>query len=73
MKQISIHIPDAQLSFMMELLRKFDFVKIDVPAADTNFELTEEQKNLVEAERQRCKKDPDYLLDWEKVKNTFKV
>ncbi len=73
MKQISIHIPDTQVSFMMELLQKFDFVKIDTPDVDNGFVLTETQKKSVEAERAACKEDPDYLLDWASVKNNLKV
>jgi len=73
MKQISIHIPDTQVSFMMELLQKFDFVKIDAPAVDKGFVLTEAQKKAVEAERAACKKNSGYLLDWDNVKNNLKV
>ena len=73
MKQISIHIPDTQLPFMMELLQKFDFVKIDTPAPDKGFVLTEAQKKSVEAEREESKKNPGYLLDWDSVKNNLKV
>lgn len=73
MKRISIHIPDTQVSFMMELLQKFDFVKIDDPAVDKEFILTEAQKKAVEVERAACKKNPDYLLDWDSVKNNLKV
>lgn len=73
MKQISIHLPDTELSFMMELLQKFDFVKIDTPDIDKGFMLTDAQKKAVEAERAECKKNPDYLLDWDSVKNNLKV
>lgn len=73
MKQISIHIPDTQVPFMMELLQKFDFVKIDTPAPDKDFVLTDAQKKSVEAERAECEKNPDYLLDWDSVKNNLKV
>jgi len=41
MKQISIHVPDTQVSFMMELLQKFDFIKIDTSAVDKDFVLNE--------------------------------
>ena len=71
MKQISIHVPDTQLSFMMELLQKFDFVKIDIPADFKGVEFTMAQKVAVEAERSACKKNADYLLDWESVKNNL--
>jgi hypothetical protein len=73
MQQISIQIPDAQVSFMMELLQKFDFVKIDNPATDKSFTLSAEQKALVEVERTKVKNNPDYLLDWDTVKDTLIV
>lgn len=73
MKQISIHIPDTQVSFMIELLQKFGFVKIDTPDVDKNHVLTEEQNNLVETERTESKNNPNYLLDWDSVKNTLQV
>ena len=73
MQQISIHIPDAQVSFMMELLQKFDFVKIDNPVTDESFTLTPEQKAVVEDERIKVKNNPDYLLDWNAVKDTLIV
>lgn len=72
MKQLTIQILDKQASFMMELLQKFDFVKIDPPAFGNHFTLTEAQKKSVETERMKCKKDPDYLLDWDSVKNTLR-
>ena len=68
MQQISFHIPDKHMPFIMELLQNFDFVKID-PATLT---LSKKQKALVEAERLKSKKAPGYLLDWEKVKHTLK-
>ena len=73
MKEISIEIPEAQVPFMMELLQKLKFVKIHEPSAENNFKLSKSQKESVEAERVKSKKDPDYLLDWESVKNTLKV
>jgi hypothetical protein len=73
MQQISIHIPDTQVSFMMELLQKFDFVKIDNPATDKSFILSAEQKALVEVERTKAKNNPDYLLEWDTVKDTLIV
>jgi hypothetical protein len=73
MQKISIHIPDTQVSFMMELLQKFDFVKIDNPTTDKSFTLSAEQKALVEVERIKAKNNPDYLLDWDTVKDTLIV
>jgi hypothetical protein len=73
MQQISFSIPDTQVSFMIELLQKFDFVKIDNPTTDKNFTLSAEQKALVEVERIKAKNNPDYLLDWDTVKDTLIV
>ena len=53
----------------MECLQKFHSEKTDLPAIS----LTEEQKALVDAERAKCKNDPNYLLDWEKVMHTIKA
>lgn len=49
MKEISIEIPDTQVPFMMELLQKFKFVKINQPPIDNGFQLTKSQKESVEA------------------------
>lgn len=72
MKQISIQIPDSQFSFMMELLEKFSFVKFDHLEKTPNFTLTPMQKNAIEEERIKCKNDPDYALNWDEIKDTFK-
>lgn len=71
MQQISIHIPDAQVSFMMELLQKFDFVKIETPTIEKSFTLSAEQKAAVELERNKAKENPNYLLDWDTVQHTL--
>ena len=71
MKQITIQIPENKVSFMMELLQNFDFVKIDTPLIGKGFTLTESQKEAVEIERAKSKNDRDYLLDWDRVKKTL--
>jgi hypothetical protein len=73
MQQISFSIPDTQVSFMIELLQKFDFVKIDNPATDKSFTLSAEQKAMVEVELNKAKNNPDYLLDWDSVKDSLIV
>lgn len=73
MKEISIRIPDKQVSFIIELLQKFDFVKIDYPKSDKNFLLNESQKKSIEIERKKSKNEPDYLMNWDVVKNDLKV
>jgi len=73
MKEISIEIPEAQVPFMMELLQKLNFVKINKSPENVNIKLTEKQIKSVEEERSKSKKNPDYLLDWDKVKDSLKV
>ncbi len=63
MKQITIQIPDKQASFMLELLQKFDFVKINGPISNNEFGISESQKKSIETERINCKNDSNYLLD----------
>lgn len=60
------------MPFMRELLQKIKFVKIHQSSDEIGFKLTQSQKESVEAQRTKRKKDPDYLLDWESVKNTLK-
>jgi hypothetical protein len=71
MQQISISVPNAQLGFMLELLQKLDFVKIDT--ATKPLQLTKEQIQLVEKERKLVAENKNYPLDWENVKNKFNV
>lgn len=73
MKEISIEIPEEQVPFMMELLQKFKFVKINRSPVDKKIKLTKRQIKLIEEERARSKKDSGYLLDWDKVKDSLKT
>jgi len=70
-KQLTIHIPDGKFQFILELLHKFNFVHIDTPL-DEGFVISEEQKSLVNDELKKIKENPDYLLDWDKVKHQLK-
>ena len=69
MPQISFNIPETQVPFMMELLRKFEFV--DEPFIGEEFRLTKEQIALIEVERTNAKNNPDYMLDWDEVKGNL--
>lgn len=73
MKEISIEIPESQVPFMMELLQKFNFVKINQAPVDKEIKLDKKQLKSVEEERTKSKKNADYLMDWDKVKNTLKT
>lgn len=71
MRHLTIHIPEGKFQFILELLRKFNFVKIDIGANDDTV-ITDEQKALVDDEIRKIKENPNYLLNWNDVKNTFK-
>jgi len=71
MKQLTIHIPDGKFQFIIELLRRYQFVKIDSPGNE-GFVITEEQKALVNDEIRKIEENPDYLLDWNEVKHQLK-
>lgn len=70
MKQISIQIEDDQVPFVIDLLEKFDFVKIE-KSVDTNYSLTKKQIELIEIERKKAKENPESLLDWDDVKDSI--
>lgn len=68
MPQISFHVPDVQVPFILELLAKFEFVDNAIIEKE-EFTFSDEQKKSVEIERDKSKKQTDYLLDWEDVKD----
>ncbi|MFN0081977.1 MAG: hypothetical protein ACKVOM_05615 [Ferruginibacter sp.] len=67
MKQISIQIEDDKVPFVIDLLEKFDFVKIEGFLEKEKYTITERQRELVEIERKKINENPDYLLDWDEV------
>ena len=72
MPQISFTVPKVQVLFMMELLKKFEFV--DNTALQTeDYRFSKELIQLVENERMKCKENSNYLLDLDNiiVKMTF--
>ena len=68
MQQLIVHIPDARVSFFLELARNLG---IEVEGDARPSILSAAEIELVEDERRKIKEDPDYLLDWEKVRNTL--
>ena len=70
MKQISIQIEDDQVPFVIGLLEKFDFVKIE-ESMNNNYSLSKRQMELVEIERRKAKENPESLLNWDDVKDSI--
>jgi len=69
MKQLTLKIPEKKYPFIMELLKSFDYIKIETE----EFSITEEHKNIVRKRIEASKTDPSRLLDWEKVKSEIKL
>lgn len=66
MKEITLRIPDHKVDFVMELIEQLGLDVSDEP------EISEEHKEIVRERIRKSKKNPDRLLDWEKVKDSFK-
>lgn len=71
MKQLTIHIPEGKFQFVLNLLRSFNFIKIDAPITD-GYVISDEEKVLVNEELRKIKENPGYLLDWDEVKHSLK-
>ena len=69
MKQVILEIPDNKYNFIMKLLKSFKYLKIE----DTNISIPEEHKNIVRQRIKASEEDPSRLLNWEEVKNQFKL
>jgi len=69
MKHITLHIPENKYPFFMELLKNFDYVKIE----ENDIVIPEEHKKIVRERLQKSKENPSRILDWNKVKDNFKL
>jgi hypothetical protein len=52
----------------MELLKSFDFVKVE----EDEIAISEEHKNIVRKRIEASEKDPSRRLDWDEVKHKVK-
>lgn len=69
MKQVILEIPDNKYNFIMELLKSFKYLKVE----DNSILITEEHKNIVRNRIKASEADPSRLLDWNEVKDQFKL
>lgn len=67
MKEIILKVPESKFNFFMEL---FAELGLDI---SQNIEVSEEQKTLVRERIRKSKNDQNELLDWEDVKDNFKL
>jgi hypothetical protein len=70
MKQIAVTIPDNKESLFIELLNSISFVKGIETMED--FEIPEEQKEIVRQRIKASETDPSRLLNWDEVKHKIK-
>jgi len=70
MKQIAVTIPDNKESLFIELLKSISFVK-EIKAIE-DFEIPEEQKEIVRQRIKASETDPSRLLEWDAVKSNIK-
>lgn len=70
MKQIAVTIPDNKESLFIELLKSISFVKGIETIED--FEIPEEQKQIVRQRIEASETDPSRLLNWDEVKHKIK-
>lgn len=70
MKQITVTIPDNKESLFVELLKSISFVKEIETIED--FEIPEEQKQIVRRRTKASETDPSRLLNWDEVKHKIK-
>jgi hypothetical protein len=65
MTQITLNIPDNELSFFMKLIEKFNY-----DSSINEFSINQEMKNLLD-ERRLSSSNEDYL-EWNEVKKQIK-
>ena len=65
MTQITLNIPDNELSFFMKLIEKFNYETIV-----NEFSLTEEMKNLLDERRATSKADD--FIPWNEAKKQLR-
>lgn len=67
MREITLKIPDKKFAFFMELIKQLG---IEV-SGDT--EIPEEHKAIVRERIKKAEQNPERLLDWEQVKDDFRL
>ncbi|NOQ75811.1 MAG: hypothetical protein GQ574_27650 [Crocinitomix sp.] len=62
MKQVTVNIPDVKFDFIMKLFNELGINTIEIP---------QWQKDLVLKRIKESNENPDSLLDWDDVKDSF--
>lgn len=69
MKNVTLQIPENKYSFIMELLKSFDYVKVE----EEDIIISEEHKGIVRQRVNASQNDPSRLLIWDDVKHKIKI
>ena len=70
MAQLILDIADNKVNFFLELIKKFDFIK--VKEKSKYIELTVEQKDILEERIENYKNNPESYIDFDDVKSNIK-
>lgn len=62
MKQITLNIPDNELSFFMKLIEKFNYETVVI-----DMSITQQMKDVLDERRKTSQKED--FIPWEEVKN----
>ena len=68
MKHLSISIPDSKYQFVLELIQSLGFIQVE--QAD-DIHISEEHKAIVRQRIAAARQNPDRLLDWDQVQDSF--
>lgn len=68
MKEIIIKVPDQKLDVVMEFIEQLG---LEVSFGD--FDIPEEHKDMVRERIRKSNENPERLLDWEEIKDSFKL
>lgn len=68
MKEIILKVPDQKVDFVLELVKQ-----LGLEVESDAIEIPEEHKEIVRERIKKSKENPDRLLDWNQVENSFKL
>ncbi|MFA5668469.1 MAG: hypothetical protein WC967_04440 [Balneolaceae bacterium] len=68
MKEITIKVPDQKLDLVMEFIEQLG---LEVSFGD--FDIPEEHMDMVRERIRLSNENPERLLDWEEIKDSFKL
>jgi len=68
MKEIILKIPDQKVNFVLELIEQ-----LGLEVSSEIMEIPEEHKDIVRERIKNSKENPDRMLEWDQVKDSFKL